>query len=451
VFRKILIANRGEIALRVIRACRELGVATVAVCSTADREALHARLADERVCVGPDTPADSYLNVPAMLSAALSRGADAVHPGYGLLAENGDFAEACERSGLAFIGPRVRHLRLMGDKPRARRIVEKAGVHVLPGSPEPLADLADARAVADEIGYPILVKAAAGGGGRGLGVARDADALAAAFAVARSEGERAFGNNLVYVERYLERARHVEVQILADRDRRIIQLGERDCSIQRHRQKLIAEGPAIDLPRGLRAKLAAAAIEAATAVGYTNVGSVEFLVGADGAFYFIEMNTRVQVEHAVSEVLTGIDLVQQGIRAAAGLPLDVEQKDVVVRGHAVECRIHAEPSGAATPARRTVQAFHAPGGLGIRVESALEVGDVIALDEEPLLAKVLAHGATRAEALGRLRAALAELVIDGVPTNLALHRRVLADPELDRGAVHTNWLEEHEQASRPSH
>jgi acetyl-CoA carboxylase biotin carboxylase subunit len=441
VFEKVLIANRGEVALRVMRACRELGVATVAVCSTADREALHARLADERVCVGPEPPEDSYLNVPAMLSAALSRGADAVHPGYGLLAENGDFAEACERSGLVFIGPRVRHLRLMGDKPRARRIVEKAGVRVLPGSPEPLADLADAHAVAESIGYPILVKAAAGGGGRGLGVARDPEMLAAAFAVARSEGERAFGNNLVYVERYLERARHVEVQLVADRDRHVVLLGERDCSVQHDRQKLIAEGPAIDLPRGLRAKLAEAATAAAAAVGYTNVGSVEFLVDEDGTFYFIEMNTRVQVEHGVPEALTGVDLVQEGIRVAAGEPLSITAKDVEVRGHAIECRVHAEWSKGAPSSRRTVRAFHAPGGLGIRVESALEVGDVVPLGDATLLAKVLASGATRPEALTRLRAALAELVIEGVPTNVALHRRVLADPAFVRGAVHTTWLE----------
>jgi len=440
VFRKILIANRGEVALRVMRACRELGIATIAVCSTADSDALHARLADERVCIGPERAEASYMNVPAMLSAALSRGADAVHPGYGLLAENGDFAEACERSNLAFVGPRVRHLRLMGDKPRARRIVEKAGVHVLPGSPEPLADLADARAVADAIGYPVLVKAAAGGGGRGLGVARDAEALGAAFVLARTEGERAYGNNLVYVERYLERARHVEVQLVADRDRNVVVLGERDCSVQRDRQKLVSEGPAVDLPRGLREKLAEAATQAATAVGYTNVGSVEFLVAEGGAFYFIEMNTRVQVEHAVPEALTGVDLVQEGIRVAAGEPLAVRAKDVVVRGHAIECRVHAEWTRGA-PERRTLRAFHAPGGLGIRVESALEVGDVLAIDDEPLLAKVLAHGDTRPQALARLRAALAELVVDGVPTNAALLARVLADPDLVRGDVYTDWLE----------
>lgn len=439
MFRKILIANRGEVALRVMRACRRLGVATIAICSTGDREALHARLADERVCVGPDRPEDSYLNVPAILSAALSRGADAVHPGYGLLAESGDFAEACERSGLAFIGPRVRHLRLMGDKPRARRIVEKAGVRVLPGSPEPLADVADARAIADAIGYPLLVKPAAGGGGRGLGVVRDAEALAPAFAVARREGERAFGNDLVYVELYLESARHVEIQLIADRERRVVLLGERDCSVQRQRRKLVAEGPALGLPRGVRAKLAAAATTAAAAVGYTNVGSVEFLVDDEGAFYFIEMNTRVQVEHAVPEALTNVDLVQEGIRVAAGEPLSIRSEDVVVRGHAIECRIHAEcPAGAPTP-QRTVRAFHAPGGLGIRVESALEVGDVVAGDD--VLAKVLAHGATRAEALARLRAALPELVIEGVPTDLALHRRVLAHPDFAGGPVHTTWLD----------
>ncbi len=442
MFAKILIANRGEIALRVIRACRELGVATVAVCSTADRDALHARLADERVCIGPPRPEDSYLNVPAILSAALSRGADAVHPGYGLLAENGDFAEACERSGLAFIGPRVRHLRLMADKPRARRIVEKAGVRVLPGSPEPLADLADARAVADAIGYPILVKPAAGGGGRGLGVARDPDALAAAFAVARREGERAFGNNLVYVERFLEHARHVEVQIVADRHRRVVHLGERDCSVQRRHRKLIAEGPAGGLDRRLRDQLAKAALEAVTAVAYTNVGSVEFLVDPGGDFYFIEMNTRIQVEHAVPEVLTGIDLVQEGIRAAAGEPLGFEQKQVQLLGHAIECRIHAEAEVASSA--RLVRAFHAPGGLGIRVESAIEAGDVIVTADEPLLVKVLAHGRSREQALARLRAALAELVIDGVASDLPLHRRVLDHPEFVRGAVPTTWLQQEE-------
>jgi len=448
VFKKVLLANRGEIALRVIRACRELGIATVAVCSTADRDALHVRLADERVCVGPERAEDSYLNVPALLSAALSRAADAIHPGYGLFAENGDFAEACDRSGLTFIGPRVRHLRLMGDKPRARRIVEKAGVRVLAGSPEPLADLADARTVADTIGYPILVKAAAGGGGRGLSVARDPDALAPAFAIARTEGERVFGNKLVYIERYLERARHVEVQIVADRERNIVHLGERDCSVQRGHRKLIAEGPAVDLSRDLRARLLEAAIEAATAVGYTNVGSVEFLVDPNGEPYFIEMNTRIQVEHGVPEVLTGIDLVQEGIRAAAGEPLSVTQKSVTVRGHVVECRVHAEAAGSAPSVRHEVRAFHAPGGLGIRVESALEVGDAIASEDEPLLAKVLAYGATRAQALSRLGAALAELVVEGVPTNLPLLKRVLVDPELVRGAVHTNWLEEHAEFGR---
>ncbi len=439
MFRKILIASRGEVALCVLRACRELGIGTIAVCSTADRDALHARLADERVCVGPERFEDSYLNVPAILSAALSRGADAVHPGSGLLAESGDFAEACERSGLVFVGPRVRHLRLMGDRPRARRIVEKAGVRVLPGSPEPLADLADARAVADAIGYPLLVKPAAGGGGRGLAVARDAEALEPAFVVARREGERAFGNDLVYVERYLERARDLAMQLVADRERRVVLVGERDCSVQRERRKLLAEGPAVDLPRGLRGKLAVAATEAATAIGYTNVGSVEFLVDDDGTFYFTEMNTRVPVDHAVPEALTGVDLVREGIRVAAGEPLAMTAKDVAVRGHAIECRVHAEWPKGAPAARHAVTAFHAPGGLGIRVESALEVGDAVAADD--VIAKVLAHGATRAEALARLRAALPELVIEGVPTDLDLHRRILAAPDFARGPVHTTWLD----------
>ena len=421
MFKKILIANRGEAALRVMRACRELGVATVAVCSTADREALHARLADQRVCVGPERAEDSYLNIPAMLSAALSRGADAdpsrLRP---------PRRERRLRRGLHALRPGVHRSARPPSPPhgrqtRARRIVEKAGVPVLPGSPEPLADVTDARAVADALGYPILVKAAAGGGGRGLGVARDPDGLAAAFAVARTEGERVYGNNLVYVERYLEQARHVEVQLVGDRDRHVVLLGERDCSVQRDRQKLVAEGPAEGLPRGVRAKLAEAATRAATAVGYTNVGSVEFLVEADGTFHFIEMNTRVQVEHAVPEALTGVDLVQAGIRVAAGEPLALRAEDVVVRGHAIECRVHAEwararrrhaaRSGHFTPRR----ARH-PRRVGARGRGrGRDRGR--AAPRQGARARRHPRSGSRAS-----QAALAELVIDGVPTGVALPR-----------------------------
>jgi acetyl-CoA carboxylase biotin carboxylase subunit len=448
VFTKILIANRGEIAVRVARACREMGIATVAVFSTADRGALHTRLADQRVCIGPPPAEDSYLNVPAIISAALSLGADAVHPGYGFLAENGDFAEACERSGLTFIGPRVRNIRLMGDKPRARRIMAKAGVTVLPGSASALADLAEVRAAADAIGYPVLVKAAAGGGGRGMRIARDAGALAAAFAAARREGEIAFGNNQVYVERYLEHARHVEVQVLGDRHRHAVQLGARDCSIQRRHQKVLEEGPALGLDRRLQERLVRAALRAATTVGYTNVGTVEFLIDANGGFYFIEMNTRIQVEHPITEMLTGIDIVRQGIRSAAGLELEVRQRDVHASGHAIECRINAEDADTYRPSAGVIRAFHAPGGLGIRVETAVMTGAAVPVDYDPLIAKVIAHGADRAQAIARMRAALDELVVEGIATNVALHRRILADPEFLQGPVHTRYLEKYDQTER---
>jgi acetyl-CoA carboxylase biotin carboxylase subunit len=448
VFTKVLIANRGEIAVRVVRACREMGIRTVAVFSTADRDALHTRLADERVCIGPPAAEDSYLNVPAIVSAGLSLGADAVHPGYGFLAENGDFAEACERSGLVFIGPRVRNIRLMGDKPRARRIMEKAGVPVLPGSAEALADLAAVRRVAEEIGYPVLVKAAAGGGGRGMRIALGPGALESAFHSARAEGEIAFGNNQVYVERYLERARHIEVQIVGDRHRHVVELGERDCSIQWRHQKVLEEAPAVHLDGRLRRRLARAAVRAATTIGYTNVGTVEFLVDADERFYFIEMNTRIQVEHPVTEILTGIDIVRQGIRSAADLPLEIEQRAVRPAGHAIECRINAANAETHRPSPGVVRRFHAPGGIGIRVETAVASGGTIPVHYDALIAKIIAHGTTREQAIARMRTALDELVVDGVETNTALHRRILGDAEFLRGAVHTRYLEKYEHAER---
>ena len=442
MFQKVLIANRGEIAVRIIRACRQLGVPTVAVFSTADREALHTRLADEKICIGPPSVEESYLNIAAIISAALSLGADAVHPGYGFLSENGDFAEACQASGLAFVGPRVRCIRLMGDKPRARKIMARAEIPVLPGSEGALTDVDEARRIAREVGYPVLLKAAAGGGGRGLRVARDDAELLRVFRVAQAEGQAAFGNGGVYVEKYLERARHVELQILADRHKHVIHLGERDCSVQRRYQKLVEESPSPGVDADLRERMGRVAVRAAQVIGYDNVGTIEFLLAADGAFYFIEMNTRIQVEHPVTEMTTGIDLIQEQLRAAAGEPLRVGQEEVTVRGHALECRINAEDPETQLPAPGTVTAFHSPGGFGVRIETGLFAGYTIPVFYDSLIAKVIAHGATREDAIARMRVALSELVIEGVRTNVPLHRRILDHPEFRAGRVHTRFLEE---------
>ncbi len=442
MFRKVLVANRGEIAVRIIRACRELGIRTVAIYSTADRNALHTRLADERVCIGPPPAVSSYLNIPAIVSAALSFQADAVHPGYGFLSENGDFAEACQRSGLVFIGPRVRNIRIMGDKPRARRIMEKAGVPVLPGTSFGIHDVREAQAVAEEIGFPVLIKAAGGGGGRGLRVARDRQELVRGFQASQAEGDAAFGNPTVYVEKYLERARHIEFQILADQSRHVIHLGERECSVQRRYQKVLEEAPSPALSRRLREKMGAAAVRAAEAIGYTNVGTVEFLLAPEGHFYFIEMNTRVQVEHPVTEAITGIDIVKAGIVAAAGAKLPYRQKDISFSGHALECRIMAEDPRTFLPSPGLVRGYHAPGGLGVRVESGVCDGAVIPVYYDSMIAKVIAHGRTREEAIGRMRAALAEYLIGGVKTNIPLHQQILQDPDFVAAQVHTRYLED---------
>jgi acetyl-CoA carboxylase biotin carboxylase subunit len=442
MFRKVLIANRGEIAVRVIRACRELGVRTVAVYSTADREGLHVRLADERICIGPPPPEHSYLNIPAMISAAQARACDAVHPGYGFLSENGDFAEACHRSGLAFIGPRVRNIKLMGDKARARRFMRRAGVPVLPGSSSSVRTLGEAETIAREVGYPLLVKATGGGGGRGLRVVRDPRELAPAIDAARSEGQAAFGQPRIYIEKYIERARHVEFQILADQQRNAVHLGERECSLQRRYQKVIEESPSPALERRLRARMGRSALRVAAAIGYTNIGTVEFLLDESGSYYFIEMNTRVQVEHPVTEAVTGIDVVKEGIRAAAGLPLSVRQRDVGIRGHAIECRINAEDPVTMLPSPGTVRGLRLPGGPGIRVDTALYAGATVPPHYDSLIAKVVAHGLDRAEAIARMRSALAELQIDGIATNAAMHAALLEDGEVQAGRVHTRFLEE---------
>jgi len=441
MFRKVLIANRGEIAVRVIRACRELGVGTVAVYSTADREALHVRLADERICIGPPAPEQSYLNIPSLISAAEARGCDAVHPGYGFLSENGDFAEACHRSGVAFIGPRVRNIKLMGDKARARRFMRRAGVPVLPGSSSSVRDLDEAEKIAREVGYPVLVKATGGGGGRGLRIVREPGELAAAIDAASGEGQAAFGQPKIYLEKYIERARHIEFQILADQQRNVVQLGERECSLQRRYQKVLEESPSPALDRRLRARMGRSALCVATAIGYTNVGTVEFLLDASGAYYFIEMNTRVQVEHAVTEMLTGIDIVKEGIRVAAGLPLSVRQRDVVARGHAIECRINAEHPATMRPSPGTVRALRLPGGPGLRIDSALVPGASVPPYYDSLIAKVVAHGRDRAEAVARMRAALGEFQIEGITTNLAMHVALLGDRDFLDGRVHTRFLE----------
>jgi acetyl-CoA carboxylase biotin carboxylase subunit len=436
VFRRLLIANRGEVAVRIIRACRELGVTAIAAHSTADRDALPVRLADERICIGPPPAAESYLKIPAVVSAALAVRADAVHPGYGFLAENGDLAEALERCSVAFVGPRARHLRLMGDKARARRFMARAGVPVLPGTDGPLEDPAELAEVAATIGYPVMVKATAGGGGRGLKLVRHPGELPGAVALARREALAAFGDGRILLERYVEQARHVEVQVLGDRHGRLLALGERDCSVQRRHQKLVEEAPAPGLAPELRLALERAAVAGARALRYQNLGTFEFLLAPDGAFHFIEMNPRLQVEHTVTEEVTGIDLVAEGMRVAAGLPLAMEGGAGAVAGHAIQCRIYAEGRMAA----RRVRRMHVPGGPGIRVDVGVEPGEHIQPHYEALLAKLVAHGRTRDEALRRLRAALDDFDVEGVDTTLPLHRRLVREPAFTAGGVTTGFL-----------
>jgi acetyl-CoA carboxylase biotin carboxylase subunit len=434
VFRRVLIANRGEVAVRIARACRELGMTAIAAHSTADRDALHVRVADERICIGPARAEQSYLSIPAVVSAAIATRADAVHPGYGFLAENGDFAEALRHCGITFVGPRPRHLRLMGDKARARRFMARAGVPVLPGTERALDHASEIAEVAAAIGYPVIVKAVAGGGGRGLRIVSRPGDLAAAVALARREALAAFGDARVLVERFAERARHVEVQVIGDRHGRLVALGERDCSVQRRHQKLIEEAPAPGLARETRQALDDAALAGARALRYQNLGTMEFLLDDDGAFHFIEMNPRLQVEHTVTEAVRGVDLVVEGLRAAAGLPLEVDAGAAPV-GHAIQCRIYAE--GAPVGRAGTIGRLHVPGGPGIRVDLGVSAGDAIVPHYDTLLAKVIAHGRTRTEALRRLCAAVDEFEIVGPPTTLALHRRILRDPAFVAGGITT--------------
>ncbi len=441
MFKKLLVANRGTIAIRIIRACRELGIATIAIYSTADKDALHVRMADEAVCIGPAAAENSYLSIPSILSTVLTYGADAVHPGYGFLSENGDFAEACRKSGVTFVGPRARHIRLMGDKPRARRIMKRAGVPILPGSEGTgVTELRQAQEDAKRLGFPVLIKAAAGGGGKGMRIVRDMTELAKFFPLARAESEAAFGSRTMYLEKYLEQARHVEFQILADNNRNAIHLGERDCSLQRRHQKVLEEAPCPVMTARLREKMGKAAVRAAEVVGYSNVGTVEFLLADNGEFHFIEMNTRIQVEHGVTEMVTGIDLVKESIRIAAGEPLGIKQRQIKFNGAAIECRVYAEDPDTHLPSPGVVTNHHAPGGLGVRVETALYDGYRVPVHYDPLIAKVIVHAENRALAINRAKAALREYLIDGIKTSIPLHLRILDEPDFVAGNFSTNFL-----------
>jgi acetyl-CoA carboxylase biotin carboxylase subunit len=440
MFGKVLIANRGEIALRVHRACQEMGIRTVAVHSTADATAMHVRLADESVCIGPPAARDSYLNVASILSAASITGADAIHPGYGFLSENANFAEMVEAHGFAFIGPSPEHIRMMGDKIAAKTAMRGLSVPLVPGSDGALSSLEEARAVAEAVKYPVLIKAAAGGGGRGMKVARSADELEEAWRVARTEAKAAFGNDAVYLEKYLDRPRHIELQVLADAHGNVVHFGERDCSLQRRHQKLVEEAGSPALSAADRDALGARVTGALRQLGYRNAGTLEFL-WQDGQFAFIEMNTRLQVEHPVTEMICGIDLVKEQIRIAAGEKLGYSQGEIRFTGHAIECRITAEDPETFTPSPGRVSTFHAPGGLGVRVDSALYSGYTVPPHYDSLVAKLVVHGSNRPEAIARLRRALAEMVVGGIRTTLPLHQRIVEDPEFQAGDYTIHWLE----------
>ncbi len=447
MFKKILIANRGEIALRIISACRELDIKTVAIYSEADRDALHVRYADEDVCVGPYPSAASYLNISAIVSAAEITEADAIHPGYGFLAENPYFAEILQDCHIAFIGPSPEAMRKMGDKSLARRTVAAAGVPTVPGSPGPLESVDEALAFARKAGYPVILKAAAGGGGRGMRVARDERELSGAYETARAEAEKAFGNSEVYLEKYLEDPRHIEFQIFGDSHGHVQHLGERECSIQRRHQKLIEEAPSPALTPELTRQMGSAAITAARAVNYTNAGTIEFLLDSQDRFYFMEMNTRLQVEHPVTEEVTGVDMVKEQIAVAAGQPLSFAGRELMPRGHAIEFRINAEDPVTFAPSPGRLTAFHPPGGIGVRVDTAAYQGYVIPPHYDSLIAKLIVHGRDRSEAISRARRALDLFVIEGVKTSIPVHRRILDDPDFLDGRLSTRFMERFAAAS----
>ncbi|MFZ5751481.1 MAG: acetyl-CoA carboxylase biotin carboxylase subunit [Pseudomonadota bacterium] len=440
MFEKILIANRGEIALRVIRACKEMGIRTVAVHSTADSDAMHVRMADESVCIGPNPSTQSYLSVPAIISACEITGAQAIHPGYGFLSENANFVQALEDHGITFIGPSSEHIRIMGDKITAKDTMKRLGVPCVPGSDGGVPDLDTARRVARAMGYPVIIKATAGGGGRGMKVAHDDEALEIAFRTARAEAKAAFGNDEVYMEKYLQRPRHIEIQVFGDGKGRAVHLGERDCSLQRRHQKVFEEAPGPVITAEQRARIGKICADAVAAINYIGAGTIEFLF-EDGEFYFIEMNTRLQVEHPVTEGVYGVDLVREQIRVAAGLPMEFQQEDLVPRGHAIEVRINAEklPNFAPCPGRITQ--YHAPGGLGVRMDSALYDGYTIPPYYDSLIGKLIVCGRDRPEALARLKRALSELIVDGIDTTVPLFHALLAEPDIQSGSYNIHWLE----------
>jgi acetyl-CoA carboxylase biotin carboxylase subunit len=441
MFDKILIANRGEIALRVIRACKELGIPTVAVHSTADTDAMHVRFADESVCIGPPSAKDSYLNIPAILSACEITGADAVHPGYGFLSENARFAEILAEHNVQFIGPKAEHIRLMGDKIEAKRTAKKLGIPVVRGSEGGVENDAEAARIAGDIGYPVLIKAAAGGGGRGMKVVRGPGELAAALMSARSEAKAAFGDDTVYLEKYLEKPRHIEIQVLGDGNGKAIHLGERECSLQRRHQKVLEESPSPALNIQARDAIGETVAKAMRDIKYLGVGTVEFLY-EEGQFYFIEMNTRIQVEHPVTEMITDLDLIFEQIRAAAGNEFTLKQSDIEFRGHAIECRINAENPVSFRPSPGKILHYHAPGGLGVRIDSAVYEGYAIPPHYDSLVGKLIVHGKTRTEALMRLKRAIDEVVLDGIETTLPLFRALVREKDIIDGNYHIHWLEQ---------
>jgi acetyl-CoA carboxylase biotin carboxylase subunit len=440
MFDKVLIANRGEIALRTNRACKEMGISTVAIHSTADADAMHVRLADESVCVGPPPAAQSYLNMPAIIAACEITGAEAIHPGYGFLSENARFAEIVKEHGLTFIGPEPEHIRLMGDKIAAKQAVKTVGIPTVPGSDGEVGSDAEAAKIADEMGYPVLIKAAAGGGGRGMKVARSKAELSLALTTARAEAKTAFGNDAVYMEKYLEKPRHIEIQVLADSYGKVIHLGERDCSLQRRHQKVWEEAPSPALNSAQREEIGGIVTSALTKLGYLGAGTVEFLY-EDGKFYFIEMNTRLQVEHPITEAITGFDIVREQLRIATGAPLEIEQSDIVLSGHAIECRINAENAFTFAPSPGTITQFHAPGGLGVRFDSALYDGYKIPPYYDSLAGKLIVHGRNRNDCLMRLRRALDELVVGGIETTIPLFQKLVREPDILNGDYNIHWLE----------
>ncbi|MCI0414823.1 acetyl-CoA carboxylase biotin carboxylase subunit [bacterium] len=448
MFNKVLIANRGEIALRIILACKELGISTVAVYSEADRNSLHVRFADEDICIGPPESTGSYLNIPNIISAAEITGVDAVHPGYGFLSENANFAEICETCNIKFIGPRPHAIRLMGDKAEARRIANEAGVPIIPGSDGVITSEEHALQIAEDLGFPIILKAVAGGGGRGMRVVENSTELSTAFRMAQREAASAFGVPELYLEKYMQRPRHIEFQVLADEQGNLVHLGERECSVQRRHQKMIEESPSVRMNQELRMQMGDAALRVARAVDYVNAGTVEFLVDATGNFYFLEMNTRIQVEHPVTEMVTGLDLLYLQMRIAAGRELPFSQEDVEFRGHAIECRINAEDPVTFQPSPGKITAFHVPGGPGVRVDTAAYAEGVIPRYYDSMIAKVIVHAPHRKAAISRMKRALDMMIVEGIKTNLSLHKKVLEDEDFVRGDIDTNFMRRYDAKER---